>query len=142
VLPHVCQPPRNSPQPNAPHARRRRKIHRRESRPHGRRHETLRYRTAHTPAPANPSHFEPPARHAIRFSLRRSRENLITRQIHVTRQKNALCAAASFDRDVANAFQLSVAEFLGISVKRAGFLYGRVDAETKDVFVDFIYEPP
>ncbi|PWZ33772.1 NPL4-like protein [Zea mays] len=57
-------------------------------------------------------------------------------------EENALCAAASFDRDAANAFQLYVAEFLGFDVKRTGFLYGRVDAETKDVFVDFIYEPP
>jgi hypothetical protein len=50
-----------------PHARRRR-----ESRPHARHRETLRYRTAHTPAPANPSGSEPPARHAIRSSLRLS----------------------------------------------------------------------
>jgi nuclear protein localization protein 4 homolog len=90
----------------------------------------------------NPSGSEPPARHEIRSSLRRSRENLITRQIRVTRQENALCAAASFDRDAANAFQLYDAKFLDFGVKRAGFLYGRVDAETKDVFVDFIYEPP
>ncbi|XP_008671689.2 NPL4-like protein [Zea mays] len=93
-------------------------------------------------APVNPSGSEPPARHEIRSSLRRSRENLITRQIRVTRQENALCAAASFDRDAANAFQLYDAKFLDFGVKRAGFLYGRVDAETKDVFVDFIYEPP
>ncbi|AQK52938.1 NPL4-like protein 1 [Zea mays] len=137
ALPHACQPPRNSSQPNAPHAHRRR-----ESRPHGRRHETLRYRTAHTLAPENPSGSEPPARHAIRSFLRRSKENLIARQIRVTRQENALCTAASFDRDAANAFQLYVAEFLGFGVKRAGFLYGRVDVETKDVFVDFIDEPP
>uniref|UniRef100_J3L032 MPN domain-containing protein n=2 Tax=Oryza brachyantha TaxID=4533 RepID=J3L032_ORYBR len=69
-------------------------------------------------------------------------DDLIARQIRVTRQEAPLCAAASFDRDAANAFQLYVAESLAFAAKRAGFLYGRVDAETKQVFVDFIYEPP
>lgn len=76
------------------------------------------------------------------FGKKMTMDDLIARQIRVTRQENALCAAASFDRDAANAFQLYVAESLAFGVKRAGFLYGRVDAETKEVFVDFIYEPP
>ncbi|OEL35781.1 NPL4-like protein [Dichanthelium oligosanthes] len=76
------------------------------------------------------------------FGKKMTMDDLIARQIRVTRQENALCAAASFDRDAANAFQLYVAESLAFAVKRAGFLYGRVDAETKEVFVDFIYEPP
>ncbi|KAI4983646.1 hypothetical protein ZWY2020_025512 [Hordeum vulgare] len=42
---------------------------------------------------------------------------------------------------LANAFQLHVSESLAFAVKRAGFLYGRVDAKTKEVLVDFIYEP-
>ncbi|CAL4956586.1 unnamed protein product [Urochloa decumbens] len=76
------------------------------------------------------------------FGKKMTMDDLIARQIRVTRQENALCAAASFDRDAANAFQLYVAESLAFAAKRAGFLYGRVDAETKEVFVDFIYEPP
>ncbi|CAL5097825.1 unnamed protein product [Urochloa decumbens] len=76
------------------------------------------------------------------FGRKMTMDDLIARQVRVTRQENALCAAASFDRDAANAFQLYVAESLAFAAKRAGFLYGRVDAETKGVFVDFIYEPP
>nr|ACG37912.1 NPL4 family protein [Zea mays] len=76
------------------------------------------------------------------FGKKMTMDDLIARQIRVTRQENALCAAASFDRDAANAFQLYVAEYLAFAVKRAGFLYGRIDAETKEVLVDFIYEPP
>uniref|UniRef100_N1QVP0 Uncharacterized protein n=1 Tax=Aegilops tauschii TaxID=37682 RepID=N1QVP0_AEGTA len=69
-------------------------------------------------------------------------DDLIARPIRVTRQEAPFCSAASFDRDSANAFQLHVSESLAFAVKRAGFLYGRVDAETKEVLVDFIYEPP
>ncbi|KAL6615191.1 hypothetical protein ACP70R_037461 [Stipagrostis hirtigluma subsp. patula] len=76
------------------------------------------------------------------FGKKMTMDDLIARQIRVTRQEAPLCSAASFDRDAANAFQLHVAESLAFAVKRAGFLYGRVDAETKEVFVDFIYEPP
>jgi nuclear protein localization protein 4 homolog len=76
------------------------------------------------------------------FGRKMTMDDLIARQIRVTRQEAALCSAASFDRDAANAFQLHVAESLAFAVKRASFLYGRVDAETKEVLVDFIYEPP
>ena len=76
------------------------------------------------------------------FGKKMTMDALIARQIRVTRQEAPLCSAASFDRDSANAFQLYVAESLAFAVKRAGFLYGRVDAETKEVLVDFIYEPP
>jgi nuclear protein localization protein 4 homolog len=76
------------------------------------------------------------------FGRKMTMDDLIARQIRVTRQEAALCSAASFDRDAANSFQLHVAESLAFAVKRAGFLYGRVDADTKEVFVDFIYEPP
>lgn len=76
------------------------------------------------------------------FGKKMTMDDLIARQIRVTRQEAPICSAASFDRDSANAFQLFVAESLAFAVKRAGFLYGRVDAETKEVLVDFIYEPP
>lgn len=76
------------------------------------------------------------------FGKKMTMDDLIARQIRVTRQESPLCSQASFDRDAANAFQLYVAESLAFAVKRAGFLYGRVDADTKDVLVDFIYEPP
>uniref|UniRef100_A0ACD5VCS8 Uncharacterized protein n=1 Tax=Avena sativa TaxID=4498 RepID=A0ACD5VCS8_AVESA len=76
------------------------------------------------------------------FGKKMTMDDLIARQIRVTRQEAPLCSAASFDRDSANAFQLYVAESLAFAVKRAGFLYGRVDADTKEVLVDFIYEPP
>ncbi|KAK1662365.1 hypothetical protein QYE76_050524 [Lolium multiflorum] len=76
------------------------------------------------------------------FGKKMTMDDLIARQIRVTRQEAPLCSAASFDRDSANAFQLYVAESLAFAVKRAGFLYGRVDPDTKEVLVDFIYEPP
>ncbi|KAM3240234.1 hypothetical protein ACQJBY_053744 [Aegilops geniculata] len=89
---------------------------------------------------------QPPAPRALTaagsFGKKMTMDDLIARQIRVTRQEAPFCSAASFDRDSANAFQLHVSESLAFAVKRAGFLYGRVDAETKEVLVDFIYEPP
>ncbi|KAI4975496.1 hypothetical protein ZWY2020_049103 [Hordeum vulgare] len=79
---------------------------------------------------------------ASSFGKKMTMDDLIARQIRVTRQEAPFCSAASFDRDSANAFQLHVSESLAFAIKRAGFLYGRVDAETKEVLVDFIYEPP
>lgn len=76
------------------------------------------------------------------FGKKMTMDDLIARQIRVTRQEAPFCSVASFDRDSANAFQLYVSESLAFAVKRVGFLYGRVVAETKEVFVDFIYEPP
>ncbi|CAM0881303.1 unnamed protein product [Alopecurus aequalis] len=96
--------------------------------------------------PRNARSSQPPPPKALTaagsFGKKMTMDDLIARQIRVTRQEVPLCSAASFDRDSANAFQLYVAESLAFAVKRAGFLYGRVDAETKEVFVDFIYEPP
>ncbi|KAG6535007.1 NPL4-like protein [Zingiber officinale] len=69
-------------------------------------------------------------------------DDLIARQVRVARQESPHCSTASFDRDAANAFQLYAADTLAFSVKRAGFLYGRVDEEDHSVAVDFIYEPP
>ena len=96
--------------------------------------------------PPNARSSQPPPPKALAaagsFGKKMTMDDLIARQIRVTRQESPLCSAASFDRDSANAFQLYVAESLAFAVKRAGFLYGRVDADTKEVFVDFIYEPP
>ncbi|KAJ8466122.1 hypothetical protein OPV22_028674 [Ensete ventricosum] len=69
-------------------------------------------------------------------------EDLMARQVRVARQESPHCAAASFDRDAANAFQLYVADTLAFAVKRAGFLYGHVDEAAHSVVVDFVYEPP
>ncbi|KAI4977727.1 hypothetical protein ZWY2020_014281 [Hordeum vulgare] len=76
------------------------------------------------------------------FGKKMTMDDLIARQIWVTRQEAPFCSAASFNRDSANAFQLHVSESLAFAIKRAGFLYGRVDTETKEVMVDFIYESP
>ncbi|WOL12284.1 NPL4-like protein isoform X1 [Canna indica] len=69
-------------------------------------------------------------------------DDLIARQVRVARQETPHCSAASFDRDAAHAFQLYAADTLAFAVKRAGFLYGRVDEVEHSVAVDFIYEPP
>ncbi|CAL9200245.1 unnamed protein product [Musa hybrid cultivar] len=69
-------------------------------------------------------------------------DDLMARQVRVARQESPHCAAASFDRDAANAFQLYVADTLAFAVKRAGFLYGHVDEAAHSVVVDFVYEPP
>lgn len=75
------------------------------------------------------------------FGRKMTMDDLIARQLRVSRQENPHCSSASFDRDAANAFQVYVNETLAFSIKRGGFMYGRVtDAAT--VAVDFIYEPP
>ncbi|KAJ1688580.1 hypothetical protein LUZ63_019970 [Rhynchospora breviuscula] len=68
-------------------------------------------------------------------------DDLIARQIRITRQENPHCVSASFDRASANAFQLYVSETLAFSIKRGGFLYGHV-ASDSSLSVQFIYEPP
>lgn len=68
-------------------------------------------------------------------------DDLIAKQMKVTRQENPHCELVSFDRDAANAFQSYVNESLAFGVKRGGFMFGRVSEEGK-VEVDFIYEPP
>ncbi|PHT80545.1 NPL4-like protein [Capsicum annuum] len=68
-------------------------------------------------------------------------DDLIAKQMRVTRQENPHCELVSFDRDAANAFQHYVNETLAFAVKRGGFMYGTVSPEGK-VEVDFIYEPP
>ncbi|WOL15855.1 NPL4-like protein isoform X1 [Canna indica] len=85
--------------------------------------------------PPPPSTFNPARR-------KMTIDDLIARQVRVARQESPHCAAASFDRDAANAFQLYVADTLAFAIKRAGFLYGRVRPADRSVAVDFIYEPP
>ncbi|XP_008812661.3 NPL4-like protein [Phoenix dactylifera] len=83
----------------------------------------------------------PPLTPAGSFGRKMTVDDLIARQIRVSRQEAPHCTSASFDRDAAHAFQLYVAETLAFAVKRGGFLYGRV-ADGGAVAVDFIYEPP
>ncbi|KAE8009626.1 hypothetical protein FH972_006054 [Carpinus fangiana] len=75
------------------------------------------------------------------FGRKMTMDDLIAKQMRVTRQENPHCELVSFDRDCANAFQNYVNETLVFAVKRAGFMFGTV-SEVGKVEVDFIYEPP
>lgn len=75
------------------------------------------------------------------FGRKMTMDDLIAKQMRVSRQENPHCESVSFDRDCANAFQHYVNEELAFGVKRSGFMYGTVSEEGK-VEVDFIYEPP
>ncbi|CAA0836643.1 NPL4-like protein 2 [Striga hermonthica] len=75
------------------------------------------------------------------FGKKMTMDDLIAKQMRVTRQENPHCELVSFDRDAANAFQHYVNETLAFAVKRGGFMYGTV-SESGKVEVDFIYEPP
>ncbi|KAL6952432.1 hypothetical protein U1Q18_041423 [Sarracenia purpurea var. burkii] len=75
------------------------------------------------------------------FGRKMTMDDLIAKQMRVTRQENPHCELVSFDRDAANAFQHYVNESLAFAVKRGGIMYGTVSPEGK-VEVDFIYEPP
>ncbi|XP_075514213.1 NPL4-like protein 2 [Primulina tabacum] len=75
------------------------------------------------------------------FGRKMTIDDLIAKQMRVTRQENPHCELVSFDRDAANAFQHYVSESLAFAVKRGGFMYGTVSEDGK-VEVDFIYEPP
>ncbi|KAL5561586.1 hypothetical protein UlMin_031333 [Ulmus minor] len=75
------------------------------------------------------------------FGRKMTMDELIAKQMRVSRQENPHCELVSFDRDCANAFQHYVNEALAFAVKRGGFMYGTVSEEGK-VEVDFIYEPP
>ncbi|PON57210.1 Nuclear pore localization protein Npl [Parasponia andersonii] len=75
------------------------------------------------------------------FGRKMTMDDLIAKQMRVSRQENPHCELVSFDRDCANAFQHYVNDALAFAVKRGGFMYGTVSEEGK-VEVDFIYEPP
>ncbi|CAN8280446.1 unnamed protein product [Cochlearia groenlandica] len=75
------------------------------------------------------------------FGRKMTVEDLIARQMRVSRQEKSHCDSVSFDRDCANAFQRHVNESLAFAVKRGGFMYGNV-SEEGEVEVNFVYEPP
>ncbi|OVA11428.1 Nuclear pore localization protein NPL4 [Macleaya cordata] len=75
------------------------------------------------------------------FGRKMTMDDLIAKQMRVSRQENPHCESVSFDRDAANAFQHYVNESLAFAVKRGGFMYGTVSDEGQ-VQVNFIYEPP
>lgn len=75
------------------------------------------------------------------FGRKMTMDDLIAKQMRVTRQESPHCELVSFDRDAANAFQHYVNDTIAFGVKRGGFMYGTV-ADTGKVEVDFIYEPP
>lgn len=75
------------------------------------------------------------------FGKKMTMDDLIAKQMRVTRQETPHSQHVSFDRDAANAFQSYVNERLAFAVKRGGFMYGTVSEDGK-VAVDFIYEPP
>lgn len=75
------------------------------------------------------------------FGRKMTMDDLIARQMRVTRQEDPHCSLVSFDRDAANVFQHYVNEALAFAVKRGGFMYGTVGEDGR-VEVDFIYEPP
>lgn len=87
--------------------------------------------------PGRPAVFNP----AGSFGRKMTMDDLIAKQMRVSRQENPHCELVSFDRDAANAFQHYVNESLAFAVKRGGFMYGVVTEEGK-VEVNFIYEPP
>lgn len=75
------------------------------------------------------------------FGRKMTVDDLIARQMRVSRQEKSHCDSVSFDRDCANAFQHYVNESLAFAVKRGGFMYGSVSEEGQ-VEVNFVYEPP
>ncbi|KAL1825891.1 hypothetical protein DCAR_0314086 [Daucus carota subsp. sativus] len=75
------------------------------------------------------------------FGKKMTMDDLIAKQMRVSRQENPHCEMVSFDRDTANVFQSYVNETMAFGVKRGGLMYGVVTEEGK-VEVDFIYEPP
>ncbi|KAI3991304.1 hypothetical protein MKX01_034623 [Papaver californicum] len=68
-------------------------------------------------------------------------DDLIAKQMRVSRQEKPNCESVSFDRDAATCFQHYVNETLPFAVKRGGFMYGTV-SEDGEVMVNFIYEMP
>ncbi|KAL0452660.1 UNVERIFIED_CONTAM: NPL4-like protein 1 [Sesamum latifolium] len=73
-----------------------------------------------------------PASHrAGSFGKKMTMDDLIAKQMRVTRQEKAHCELVSFDRDAANVFQHYVNESLAFAVKRGGFMYGTVSEEGK-----------
>lgn len=76
------------------------------------------------------------------FGKKMTMDDLIAKQMRVSRQETPHCDSVSFDRSAASVFQSYVNETLAFAVKRCGFMYGRVVDGEKKVMVDVIYEPP
>lgn len=62
-------------------------------------------------------------------------------EFKISAQKSAHAAKVVLDAASCNDFQAYLRQF-AFQQSRCGWLYGSVDAETKHVTVDFIYEPP
>ncbi|GAB4841215.1 hypothetical protein Ancab_021957 [Ancistrocladus abbreviatus] len=60
------------------------------------------------------------------FGKKMTMDDLIAKQMRVTRQENAHCELVSFDQDAANGFQHYVNESLAFAVKHRGFMHGTV----------------
>ncbi|KAI3993840.1 hypothetical protein MKX01_002853 [Papaver californicum] len=75
------------------------------------------------------------------FGRKMTMDDLIAKQMRVSRQEKPNCESVSFDRDAANCFQHYVNETLAFAVKQGGFMYGTV-SEDGEVMVNFIYEMP
>ncbi|KAK1354083.1 hypothetical protein POM88_047339 [Heracleum sosnowskyi] len=65
------------------------------------------------------------------FGKKMTMDDLIAKQMRVSRQENPHCEMVSFDRDTANVFQSYVNETMAFGVKRGGFMYGVVSDEGK-----------
>lgn len=76
------------------------------------------------------------------FGKKMTMDDLIAKQMRVSRQETPHCDSVSFDRSSASVFQNYVNETLAFAVKRCGFMYGRVLDDDNKVMVDVIYEPP
>lgn len=77
-----------------------------------------------------------------RFGAKMTVDDLVAKQIRIERQEKPITQSVSFDRGAANNFQGYIGAALGFRVMRAGIMYGTADAESGEVKVDAIYEPP
>ncbi|KAG5231813.1 NPL4 protein [Salix suchowensis] len=69
------------------------------------------------------------------FGRKMTMDDLIAKQMRVTRQENPHCDSVSFDRDCANAFQHYVSETLAFAVKRGQFHIRAAAAGTEDILM-------
>ncbi|KAL0359114.1 UNVERIFIED_CONTAM: NPL4-like protein 1 [Sesamum angustifolium] len=65
------------------------------------------------------------------FGKKMTMDDLIAKQMRVTRQEKAHCELVSFDRDAANVFQHYVNESLAFAVKRGGLCMGQCQRKGK-----------
>lgn len=67
---------------------------------------------------------------------------LMEKQVRIERQDEPTVSAASIDRFAAHSFQAYVQSAVNFSIQRGAVLYGRVDEDAGEVYVDVAYEPP